>query len=415
MPKYSYIAKTKDGKSIRDTEEFSNQVELINNLKNRGLYILSVKEVQIKESVGGQSLKGFFTFSKKAKRSSLGLYDLANLARNLSIMLSSGVTLLRSLEILSNQTDSAKLDKILQDCSNHVKAGLAFKEAIARHPKVFNLFWQGIIEVGEASGNLPFVLEKLADYLEMRREFQRKVVSAIIYPCILLGASIIALFIFFWFILPKFSILFEQFNIEMPLLTSIIINISKFINHNIIFILIALIGGTALSIYLYRQPKFKKDWDKVFLNLPIIGKVVLLSSLERLTSTIYILLDSGLPLVYTLEIASRSIGNSVLESKIVAIKDKVRAGSSLSDEFKKSEMFPLLISEMAKIGEETGSLPIVFQKISLHYKKELTTKIERMVTFFEPLMIIFMGLLIGCIVISLFIPMFKVSTLGGAG
>ncbi|UCD15867.1 MAG: type II secretion system F family protein [Candidatus Omnitrophota bacterium] len=416
MPKYSYRAKTKDARTIRDVETASSKDELIGKLRARGLFIVSIREVGEKKERKTPSFFSVSLFSKtKGKRSSIKLLDLTLLARNLATTLSSGVTLLRSLEILATQTESGKLENILKECSQHIRAGLSLSEAVAKYPRVFSNLWQGIVEVGEASGNLPLVLERLADYLEMRMDFERKVKSARVYPTILICAAIVALFIFFKFILPKFLEIFNQMKVELPLPTKIIFNISQVFEKNFLFIIIGIILLISGFTFFTKNPQTKKVWDKVILKMPVLGGLVFLGALERLTSTIFILLESGLPLVYTLEVAARGMGNTFLEKNIISAKEKVRGGASLSEEFRKLDLFPMLISEMAKIGEETGSMPQVFKKISAHYQRELTVRVERLVSAFEPLIILFMGVIIGGMVISLFLPLFKLGTMGGGG
>lgn len=421
MPIYSYIVKTKDSKDIRNTEEASCREDIINRLRSRGLFIVSVKEA-------GEKKTGNFNFSsltallsslslfskrQKGKRNSVKLSDLAFFGRNLATTLSSGVTLLRSLDILASQSESGKLENVLKSCSAHISAGLSLGEAIAKYPRVFTGLWQSIIEVGEASGNLPLVLDRLADYLEMRLEFERRVKSALVYPVILLFAAAAAMFIFFKFILPKFMDIFMQMKVTLPAPTQFIFNISQIFEKNFFLIVlgaVSLIGG---FIFFTQNPRTKKIWDEVSLKIPLLGKFMFLSAVERLTSTIYILLESGLPVVYTLEVSGRSLGNSFLENKILRVRDKVKEGSSLSEEFRKLQIFPLLIAEMAKIGEETGSMPQIFKKISTHYQKNLATSVERILAAFEPIIILFMGVIIGGMVICLFLPLFKLGTMGG--
>ena len=408
MPKFRYKAKTKDGKTVKEVLNLSTKDDVIARLRAKGLLIISIAEV--KEGGGSPFLSAFSTH--KGKRVKIKPHDLAFLARNLSITLSSGVTLLRSLEILSFQAESIKLEKVLKHCSEYIKEGLSLSEAIVKYPKVFSPLWRGLIEVGEASGNLPFVLEKLADYLEVRMNFERKIKGALIYPAILFFVAVGAVIIFFKFILPKFTALFDQFDIELPLATKIIFNISKFFeNHFLLVMIIMAAIGFGFSLFT-KRPETRKIWDRIKLKLPIIGSLSFLSALERLTSTTFILLDSGLPLVYTLEVVARGTGNSVLEKNLLQVTERVRDGASLSDELRKMEIFPLLISEMAKIGEETGSMPQVFNKISTHYQKDLASRVERLIAAFEPLMIVLIGVVIGGIVIALFLPLFKLSTLG---
>ncbi len=409
MPKFKYTAKTKDGKTEKEVLSLPTKEDVVARLRAKGLLIISI--VEVKEKGASSSLLTSFS-THKGKRSKIKPQDLAFLARNLATTLSSGVTLLRSLEILSFQAESINLEKILRRCSEYIKEGLSLSEAILKYPKVFSPLWRGLIEVGEASGNLPFVLEKLADYLEVRINFERKIKGALIYPAILFFVAVGAVIIFFKFILPQFTTLFEQFDIELPLPTRIIFSISKFMETNFLLVLISMAAiGYGCSLFT-KRPETKKIWDAIKLKIPIVGDISFLSALERLTSTTYILLDSGLPLVYTLEVVARGTGNSVLEKNLLQVTERVRDGASLSDEFRKLEIFPLLISEMAKIGEETGSMPQVFNKISTHYQKDLSSRVERLIAAFEPIMIVLIGIVIGGIVIALFLPLFKLSTLG---
>ncbi|MCP4652072.1 MAG: type II secretion system F family protein [Candidatus Omnitrophica bacterium] len=410
MPKYSFVAKTNDSKTVKDIEFASSQDEMVAKLRARGLFIVSIKEI-IQEKVKGTTASDVLN-KKRGKRTSIKLHDLTMLARNLAVTLSSGITLLRSLEILAKQAESGKMQQVLQECGTYVREGLSFSEAIHKYPKIFPSLWQSIVEVGEASGNLPFGLDKLADYLEMRMDFERKIKSALIYPVILVCVSFLALLIFFKVILPKFTELFSQFNIELPLPTKIVFGISAFVAKYWLLIILGIVVTIAAFIYFKDDPQFKKAFDKISLKVPLVNKIVLVGCLERFTSTMYILLDSGLPLVYTLDASARGIGNYVLEKELMAVKERVREGASLSDEIGKLDVFPALIPEMAKVGEETGSMPEVFSKVSSYYQKELSTKVERIVLVFEPLMITVMGFLIGGIVISLFLPIFKIATAG---
>jgi type IV pilus assembly protein PilC len=354
-------------------------------------------------------------FKAKGRRSSVKLQDIAFLARNLATTLASGVTLLRSLEILSIQTESIKLGNILRECSDNIKGGLSFREAIEKYPAVFPPLWRAIVEVGEASGNLPSVLDRLADYLDLRIEFERKVKGALIYPFILMGAATGAIFIFFRFILPRFDTIFTEFHIELPLPTKILFGISRiFANHFLLVVLFFALFFVGVYLFL-KRPEWKPTRDRLFLKLPLVGDLFFIFALERFTSTMHILLESGLPLVYALEIAGRGVGNFVLEKNIALVKEKVKDGASLSRELNRLNIFPVLVSEMAKIGEETGSMPEIFKKISTHYSKELASRIDRLIAAFEPIMILLIGVVIGAIVISLFLPLFKLATLGAGG
>ena len=409
MPKFKYTAKTKDGRTVKEVVNITSKDELINRLRTKNLFIVSIKEV--KEKAGGSS---FFSalFKPKGKRTKIKDQDLAFFARNLSTTLSSGVTLLRSLELLSSQAESSQFEEVLNKCSDHIKEGLSLSESIVKYPKVFSSLWKGLIEVGEASGNLPFVLEKLADYLEARIKFEKKIKGALIYPVILFVVATAAVIIFLKFILPKFTTLFVQFDLELPLPTRIMFGISEIFENNFLLIMGTGVFIIAGSILFVKRPETRKIWDRIRLKIPIFGDFAFLTALERMTSTMYILLDSGLPLVYTLEVVARGIDNCILEENLLQVTERVREGASLSEELTKLNIFPSLISEMAKIGEETGTIPQVFRKISDHYQRDLSSRMEALISAFEPVMIVLIGIVIGGIVVALYLPLFKLSTLG---
>ncbi len=409
MAKYEYSAKTKDSKTIKETGVFSSKQEVITHLKSKGLFIISIKEV------GGRAreIKKARITRSKGKHNSVKLADLTDFARNLAITLSSGVTLLRSLEVIASQNASVKLEKILKTCCQDIRNGLSLCESLAKHPNVFSPLWIGIIRVGEASGNLPFVLDKLTEYLELKMEFERKVIGALFYPAILMFVAVGAVFIFLKFIFPKFSGLFMQFNIELPAITKFVFGASDFLARNFMIFMIIGAGAIAAIVVLRKNPEVMKMWDVVSLKIPLLGSLLSLIYIERITSTIYILLDSGLPIVYTLETTAQSVGNSVFEKKITFIGQRVRSGNPLSDEFNRQGIFPPLVSEMARIGEESGTMPNVFEKISKHFRRDLTTRVERLITLFEPVMIVVMGAVIGALVVALFLPLFKMSAMAG--
>jgi len=408
MAQFQYTIKTSNGKTIKDVIEAMSREDAINKVRSKGGFIVSIKEVH--SSKGGSSRPR--KKSNRGKHTGLKVNDLCLFARNLAVVLSAGVPLLRSLEIISAQTESLALEKILKNVGDDIKGGLSLSEAIMKHPKHFSSLWMGIINVGEASGNLPFVLERLSDYLELRLEFERKIKSALVYPVMVSIFSGIAMLVFFKFILPSFIPVFQGFGMELPFMTELLFNMSEIVNKYFLIILIIL-TAFAFGFNFFRKSSFGKEFiSRFILYVPILNKMIIVSALERFSSTMYILLESGVPIVYTLEVTAKSITNVVLSNKIMQVRDSIKQGNNLSDELAKVDIFPVLVSEVARIGEEAGNMSQMFQKIAQHYQKELSTTLERLVAAFEPIMMFFLGIGIGVIVVSLFLPMFKLSTVG---
>jgi type IV pilus assembly protein PilC len=221
--------------------------------------------------------------------------------------------------------------------------------------------------------------------------------------------------VFFKFILPRFTTIFSQFHIKLPFITELLIKISDLVNNNFLLLVGFMVAIIVAFIKFRQSDKGKQILDRIKLIIPLIKGLVLYAVLERFSSTVYILLESGVPITYTLDVAAKSSGNSVIGKDIERVRDNVKKGKSFADELEKVEFFPPLISEIAKVGEEAGNMPEMFEKISEHYQLQLTTKMERLVAAFEPLVIFLLGGMIGVVVIALFMPIFKLVTLGGGG
>ena len=411
MARFHYIVKDAKAKTYKGIREASSKDELVRKLRQEGYFIITVaettQEAQPQQDIGGR--KHQFTHSK------IKVEDLSSLARDLATLLDSGVTLLRSLEIISSQISSVKLNKVVKEITKNVKSGLSLRDSLAKYPHIFSTLWLGLVETGEASGNLPMVLNRLADYLELRLAFQRKIGSALVYPVILIFAATGAVTFFLTFILPKFTKIFAQFKINLPLPTRMLIAISNFLRGNVVLLTVLLIGLFFLLRYLKNTDAGALWWDKIKLQLPLLKNFFLVSALERFSSILYILLDSGVPIIFALEVSQHSVQNKLIEKYLSPIKENVRKGMPLSKELAKVAVFPPLVVEMARIGEEVGNQPKMFKKVSEHYQTELETAVERFVAAFEPVMIMVMAVVIGGIVISLFLPMFQLATLGGGG
>jgi len=404
MARFSYVAKNRQSQITRGIIEGNTQEEAIRKVQQQGLFIVSITRSK-EEAAATAKLR-------KAAHGGIKLSDLATFARQLSILLDAGVTLLRSLEIVSVQVESRHLQDILKRVTKNVEGGLSLTEALAKYPKIFDSMWIGLIETGEASGNLAGVLDKLAYYLEMRMEFVSNVVTALVYPIVLFVAAIGALFFFTVFIIPKFAEIFDQFDITLPILTQFMFKFGGFLQNNIVWVVVGIVAAIFGFDFYRKTPIGKATLDNLTLKLPVLKKFFYTSALEKFASEATILLESGVPIVYALEVTQRSLSNVVLKSVIGHVKEKVKGGSSLSDQLAITGFFPPMIIEMVRVGEEVGNLPEMFGKISTHYQKELATSVKRFVSMFEPLMIVFMGGVIGAIVISLFMPLFQIATAG---
>lgn len=415
--RYSFIAKDKDSNVIKGVEEVANQEELVGLLRTRGLFVVKIETAEVRAG-GGPPTKERLGYSTRVQRFThpgIRLIDLALFAKQVATLLNSGVPLLKSLEIISYQSESRQFAVLLRKISKDIEGGLSLSESVIKYPQIFSPLWKGLIQTGEASGNLGDVMDKLATYLEDHIAFLRKVTTAMLYPVILFVVALGVVGFFIGVILPRFKSIFEQFNMELPALTKGLFALGMAIKS---YFVVVLIVGAFAGYFVYRYVKTKEGQvvlDRLKLSIPLFRDFFSVAYLERFSSVMSILMHSGVPIIYSLEVASSSVGNVNVSAMIDAAKDNVRGGKLLSEEMNHFAFFPPLLIEMIHIGEEAGNLPEMCTKMAKHYQAELATKTERFTAMFEPLMIVFMGGVVATVVLSIFMPLFKISTLGGSG
>jgi type IV pilus assembly protein PilC len=412
MPKFFYIARDRAGKKITGAEEAANQEEAISHLQAKELIVISVIP-EIREGVNlvtpNLVIKG--RIIPKHNRITSG--DLTLFCRQLATLLGAGVTILRSMNIIAQQVASKKLYKVIKDLQNKMEEGLSLHEAMACFPEVFSELWINLVDSGEASGNLAMVLSRLANYLERDAAFKKKIISALIYPAILMVAGLLALLFMSIKIIPTFAEIFKGFNIELPLLTKFLLAVSFYIRHyGIAMVVLIFIGIWFLRKYISTKVG-KKQFQEFLLKLPAFGEFFRTFAIERFTSEMSTLVESGVPILYSLEISERSVNNVVLGEIILDIKEDVRAGKPLGQALEKSNFFDPMVVQMVNIGEEIGELSNMFKRLNTFYQEYLETFLTRFTSMFEPAMLVIMGTIIGIMVIGLFLPIFEISQIGG--
>ena len=413
MPKFFYIARDKTGNKVTGVEEAANQDDTITRLQAKNLIVISV--IPEAGEGGRVSITPDRVMKQRVtlKHNRITGTDLTLFCRQLATLLGAGVTILKSLDIITQQVASKRLYQVIKDLEKSMEAGLSFHEAIGKHPKVFSELWINLVESGEASGNLAMVLSRLAGYLERDAAFKKKIVSALIYPAILMCASLSALLFMTIRIIPTFVEIFKGFNIQLPFLTQVLLNISFFIRHfGFVMIIVLAVGFWFLRKYISTKTG-KKNFQSLLLKLPIFGEFFRTLCVERFTSEMSTLVESGVPILYSMEIAERSVNNLVLAEVIHKIKEDVREGKPLGQSLEKSNFFDPMVVQMINIGEEIGELSNMFKRLNTFYQEYLENFLTRFTSMFEPIMLIFMGGIIGIMVIGLFLPIFEISQIGG--
>ncbi|MCX5693208.1 MAG: type II secretion system F family protein [Candidatus Omnitrophica bacterium] len=402
MPFFRYIARDRAGKLIDEITETTGEEDLVNSLQAKGLLIISVgpaPEIRSKKRI-----------DSRRYHAGVKSNDLIMFSRELATLLGAGVTLIKSLDILCKQIESRTLLRVVEQIKKDVEGGYTFQNALKKHGKIFSSFWINLVETGEASGHLPLSLEQVATYLEENFELKRKVISALIYPIILVSVATGAVAVFLLKIIPIFSEIFKSFNVELPVLTQIVVGISDIVR-KYFFMVIGILIALFFIVKKYISTEIGKwQFDEFALKLPVVGQLMREIATERFASGLGTLIKSGVPILHALEIAEKTAGNKVMEKALKDVKTAVKEGKGMGQTMQDSNLFSPLVIQMVSVGEEIGELGKMLDRVSIFYKERVNTFITRFTTMFEPIILVFMGIVIGVIVIAMFMPIFSISS-----
>jgi type IV pilus assembly protein PilC len=397
MPTYTFKAMDLAGVPARGEVDAVSKQAVADQLKERGLVVLDIAGKYRSRELNVDILA-------RVKAA-----DLAVASRQLSTMVSSGVTILRALTVLEGQTKSKLLQTTLAAVRRDVEAGLLLSSALERHPKIFNTLYVAMVRAGEAGGVLEASLMRVADQLEKDASLKRQVRSAMIYPTLVISFATIVLLALVAFLIPVFQSVFKQFGGHLPTLTQFMVGFSSLVRHKgyILFGAVILIAGT--FIYWKRSTRGKAQWDAFKLRIPMkIGDVVQKVCIARWSRTLSSLTSAGVPIMQALEITGRTAGNEVINHAMGAVIDSVKSGGTISEPLRASRAFPAMVSHMVGVGEETGALDNMLAKLADFYEDEVSAAIKALTSILEPAMIILVGGIVGVIVISMYLPLFNV-------
>lgn len=400
MPKFTYRVRDKAGKESRGAQEASSEEELVGWLQNKGLVVVAVTQEQ-KGRKKKATIRHF--------HSGVTVDDLILFVRQLATMLDAGVTLLKSLDVLSKQIESKRLYAVTEQLRRDVAGGNSFSDALAKHPRVFSELFVNLISTGEASGALPTVLAQLADHLESTAALRRKVVSAFIYPTVLIVIAAACLIVFTVWIIPIFSKVFESFDLQFPLITKLVLAFSKFIRS---YFLVIFVATSTLLYLLYKYIRTEKgrwQFDYLKLKVPVLSSLFQKIVIEKFASALGILIQSGVPLLYGLDIVGKTVGNRPLEQAVKQVRESVRVGRGMAGPLEDSGVFTPMVVQMVSVGEEIGELGKMLTKISEFYKERIATTLTRMTVLVEPVVLVLMGIVVGIMVVSMFLPIFQLA------
>lgn len=341
------------------------------------------------------------------ERMTLG--ETAIMTRQLATLLGAGISLMEALAALTEQTEKEAAKKIWVDVRESVKEGSSLNDALNRHPKVFSSLYRQMVRAGEASGTLDRILVRLADYLESQVRLRNKIFSIMTYPVLMMIVSMLILVFLISFVVPKVTGIFSDLQQALPLPTVILLGISDFLRgYGWLLILISAVAGVYLRRHI-RTPRGREQFDRAILKVPIVGRMTKMVAISRFTRTLATLLASGVPLLTALEIVQQVVGNKVLEEAIQGARTNIREGERIADPLRRSRLFPPLVTHMISIGEKSGELEGMLQRVSEAYDNEVETAVTGMTSLLAPLMILGMGMVVLFIVLAILLPIFEVS------
>lgn len=394
MPLYAYTAIDPSGKTVKSTIEADDERLVLSKLREQSLTCTELKKAS------KSSMKSFG--KKKFKPKSLVVFS-----RQFATMIDAGIPILRCLEILQGQMKDPALKETLEVVAADVKGGMQLNEALAKHPRIFNKLYVNMIRAAELGGILDTILDRLAGFLEYENEIKSKIKSAMMYPVLVLCFSQIMLFALFSFVLPKFKEIFNGMDVEMPPVTAALFALGDFMQgHWWMIILAGIAAFFGMKTYA-KTPKGRYQFDLVKLKLPIVGELALKMSVARFSRTFGTLINSGVPMMRSLEIVGETLGNRVLTEAIDATRMSIREGNKLSAPLASSGLFPNMVTTMIDIGEESGRLSEMLVKVGDFYDQEVETTVKGLTSMIEPMLIIFLGVVVGFIAISIMTPIFK--------
>ena len=399
MATFAYSAINAQGLELEGTLSAPDVAAAMEQLRGRGLLADGIRQVGDSDADGRVKVNAF----KKIKPKSLQIFS-----RQFATMIEAGMNVVAALVILEQQTDDSVLAQVIAAIREDVESGQLLSEAMSRHPKVFSKLYVAMVEAGEAAGILDIVLDRVAMQIEKEQQIKRRVKSAMVYPTVTMTFAVIVLIVMLLFIVPVFVKIFAQLHGQLPTLTQYVLDLSKLLR-GYWFIIFPLVGGTVYGLLRYRKTEpGRQVWDRIRLRIPMkIGDTVQKITIARFARTLSTLVAAGVDIIKALEITGQASGNYVLEEALDEVKTTVREGSTISQPLIENPIFPPMVSQMVRIGEETGELEKMLSKVADFYEDEVEAAIDGLSAMIEPLMMIMVGAMVGVILIAMYLPMFK--------
>jgi len=430
MPRYDYVALDSRGIETKGSIDVASQNEAIGRVKEMGLFPTKIAEAdKVQAKATGKKAKGK-TPGKAGKKGGAmniqinipGLSGgvkpkvLTTFTRQLATLVDAGLPLLRGLRVLEKQERNANLKKILGELALSIEGGSTFSEGLAQHPKVFNRLFINMVKAGELGGVLEVVLKRLAEFSEKAQKIKGKVKAALFYPVAVMIVAIGILILLMVFVVPKFRDVFGGMGMKLPAFTELVFEISNMIKDHILETLGAVVVFVILFLLFIKTKFGRYAWDKFKLKMPALGPVISKVSISRFTRTLGTLVSSGVPILQALTIVKETAGNVIIANAVGKVHESVKEGETITAPLESSGVFPPMVVSMVDVGEQTGAMPEMLLKIADNYDEEVDNAVSAMTSLLEPIMIVFLAVVVGSIVIAMFLPLIAmISNLSGEG
>ncbi|MBU0759115.1 MAG: type II secretion system F family protein [Candidatus Omnitrophica bacterium] len=397
MATYRYVAKEAGGKTVSGILEYSDKALLVEALRKKGLIIISINEAARKKPVRS---------SKKVK-----LDDIVIFSRQLATMVDSGIPLVQAMDILHDQIEKAAFKNVVAAIRDDIETGASFSDALSKHPYVFSSLYINMVRAGESSGSLDDILDRLASYLEKANVLQRKVKTSLVYPAVVVTMAMLITLVMLLKVIPTFKGIFSMLGGTLPFPTRVLIMVSDTLRTMFIYVVIVV----AIVIFAFKKflktKKGRMAFDQITLKFPVIGELLKKVAVAKFTRTLATLVKSGVPILVSLEIVGKTSGNTVIEKALNEVRTSIKEGENIADPLAKCGVFPSMVVRMIHVGEQTGELEKMLGKIADFYDDQVDAAVSGMTSLIEPLIIAFLGVVIGGIVIAMFLPVFKMTEL----
>ncbi|PLX83441.1 MAG: pilus assembly protein PilC [Desulfuromonas sp.] len=405
MGKFAWQGKTRTGKSQKGVIEAPDEAAASAALRRQGLMLSSIKEqgkgMSMEINIPGMEPK-------------VTTKDLVVFTRQFSTMIDAGLPLVQCLDILSRQQENKTFKKILLKIKEDVESGSTFADALKKHPKAFDELYVNLVAAGEVGGILDTILNRLAAYIEKAMKLKKQVKSAMTYPTTIIGIAVVVISVILVFVIPSFEKMFKDFGGELPMPTQIVISISNFIQSYILAIIIGVVVTVWLLKRIYKTPRGRLQMDALFLRLPVMGVLIRKVAVAKFTRTLGTMISSGVPILDGLGIVAKTAGNKVVENAVNKVAQSISEGKTIAEPLEKSGVFPPMVCQMIAVGEQSGAIDTMLNKIADFYDDEVDDAVSNLTAMMEPLLMLFLGTTVGGLVIAMYLPIFKLAgTVGG--